>query len=78
MKDLFGNKKPVQIGIDEWWFNGCIIQKQIHPLLEKYCSFKDSDNELPYTKTFTTFKDAVKEALKNGCESPSRTPKDYL
>lgn len=28
MKDSFGNIKPVQIELNEWWFNGRIIVKQ--------------------------------------------------
>jgi len=28
MKDVFGNTKPVQIEVNEWWFNGRIIVKQ--------------------------------------------------
>lgn len=28
MKDNFGNTKPVQIDLNEWWFNGRIIVKQ--------------------------------------------------
>lgn len=33
----------VQIDVDEWWFLGCFIQKQIHPQLKPYHVFKDSE-----------------------------------
>lgn len=63
-KDLFDNSKPVQIEIGEWWFNGRIIQKQNHPLLSKYCSFNDNDENY-LTMTHNTFKEATTYCLNN-------------
>jgi len=35
-------KGPVQIEIGEWYYKGCFIQEQIHPLLLKYHIFTDT------------------------------------
>jgi len=37
--------KPIQIDVDEWWFKGCFIQRQIHPNLHPYHVFKDTKNQ---------------------------------
>lgn len=76
MKDLFGNTKPIAIEIDEWWFNGKIIQKQNHPLLMPYITF--DDNGSPYVKVHSTFKDAVQFCYNNPCENPKNFPHSYL
>lgn len=36
-------EKPIKIGLDEWWYKGCFIQKQFNPLLKKYHVFKDTE-----------------------------------
>ena len=77
MKDLFGNKKPVQIEMDEWWFNGRIIQKQNHYMLSPYISFDDGDNGY-LVSTHSTFKEAKEYCLKNPCTNPSNFPHNYL
>lgn len=76
MKDLFGNKKPVKLEADEWWFNGRIIQKQDHPLLSKYVSFDDHDDNWE-TVSHGTLKEATDYCLKNPCQKPKNLPKDY-
>lgn len=76
-QDKFGNKKPVQIEMGEWWFNGRIIQEQNHPLLSKYISFSD-DEESYMTDIHSTFREAVKFCLNNPCLKPQRFPKNYL
>jgi len=43
MKTIISN--PVQIADDEWWYKGCFIQKQIHPLLKPYHVFRDSEKQ---------------------------------
>ena len=35
--------KPIQIEGGEWWFKGCFIQEQNHPMLSKYVIFKDTE-----------------------------------
>ena len=35
--------KSVQIEIGEWWYKGCFIQEQNHPMLSKYVVFKDTE-----------------------------------
>lgn len=77
MKDLFGNTKPVQIELGEWWFNGRFIQKQNHPLLSPYVSF--SDDEKNYmVQTHSTLKEATKWCLLNPCNTPQHQPKDFI
>jgi hypothetical protein len=51
--------KPIQIEIGEWWFNGCFIQKQIHPKLKPYHVFKDTEQQENIGTCFT-FKEAKK------------------
>ena len=40
MKDVFGNTKPVQIEVNEWWFNGRIVVKQEDFRLPKWINEK--------------------------------------
>lgn len=77
MKDIFGNKKPVAIEIDEWWFNGRIIQKQNDYRLPKYISFTDN-SENYFVSTHSNMKDATFHCLINPCKNPDRFPKDYI
>lgn len=77
MKDLFGNKKPVAIEIDEWWFNGRIIQKQKDFRLPKWISFSDDDKNY-FVSTHATKKDAIAHAIENPCRTPKHLPKDYI
>lgn len=77
-QDIFGNKKPVAIEMQEWWFNGNIIQQQNHPKLNKYFVWKDLDGESYIVYPFTKKEDAVKHCLDNPCKQPNRFPKDYL
>lgn len=77
MKDIFGNKKPVQIEVEEWWFGGRIIRKQVHPLLMPYISFYDGDDSC-FVATHRTFKEAINYCLKNPCINPTRFPNDYI
>lgn len=44
MVDIFGNKKPIQIEEDEWWFNGRIILRQRDSRLPKWVSFEDNNS----------------------------------
>lgn len=77
MKDIFGNTKPVQIEIDEWWFNGRFIQKQNHPQLAPYLSFPSSNSDYQ-NEVHYTFKDAVQYCLNNPCKNPVQFPHDFL
>lgn len=77
MKDLFGNTAPVQIELNEWWFNGRIIQKQGHPSLPSYVSFPDEEEDsraIPHHSK----QDAIEYAIKNPCVNPKNFPDDYL
>lgn len=76
MKDLFGNEKPVQIEIDEWWFNGRIIQKQSHPRLPDWISFADDNS--PYVVVHKNKQDAEDYCLKNPCTNPHNFPHSYI
>ena len=76
MRDIFGNTKPVQIEIGEWWFNGRIIQKQNHPLLVPYVSF--SDNKSSFVQTHNTFKEAKIFCMENPCTNPLNFPQNYI
>lgn len=77
MKDLFGNQKPIAIEIDEWWFNGRIIQKQNDSRLPRWISFCD-DEENDMTEIHSDKRDAVSLALKNPCLNPKNFPDDYI
>ena len=78
MKDIFNNSKPIMIEIDEWWFNGRIIQKQKHPNLSSpYNSFTD-ERFCDDLKEHINYKEAVKYCLNNPCEKPNNFPKDYI
>lgn len=77
MKDLFGNNKPVAIEVDEWWFNGRIIQKQDHPLLPNYISFDDGIKGYIVADHHTK-DEAVKYCLDNPCKNPLNFPHNYL
>lgn len=35
--------KPIAIEVGEWWYKGCFIQEQNHPMLSKYVVFKDTE-----------------------------------
>jgi len=77
MKDVFGNTKPVQIELNEWWFNGRIIVKQDDYRLPAWISFLDS--EISNTATIHLSKaDAVKYALENPFLEPDNLPEDYI
>lgn len=76
MKDLFGNIKPIQIEIDEWWFNGRIIVKQNDFRLPEWGSFED--NEESITVRHWSKKEAVIYAIENPCRNPNYLPKDYI
>lgn len=76
-KDLFGNKKPVAIESEEWWFNGRIIQKQNHPCLPKWISFSDDENSR-FVEIHNNKKSAAEYALKNPCTNPKYFPHNYL
>jgi len=73
--DSFGNLKPIQLEIEEWWFNGQLIQYQNHPMLPKYITREC--NELAYVVPHSTFKDAVNYCLDNPVLNPDITPKDF-
>lgn len=77
MKDVFGNTKPVQIEVNEWWFNGRIIVKQEDFRLPKWISFLDSDCS-DLTKVHMSKTDAVKFALENPFLKPDNQPIDYI
>lgn len=77
MKDVFGNTKPVQIEVNEWWFNGRIIVKQDDFRLPKWISFLDSENSFE-TEIHSNKSEAVKFALENPFLTPDNFPIDYF
>lgn len=77
MKDNFGYIKPVQIVLNEWWFNGRIIVKQEDKRLPTWISFKDSESSFE-TEIHVSKADAVKFALENLFLMPARHPSDYI
>jgi hypothetical protein len=76
MKDLFGNRKPIQIEIDEWWFNGRIIIRQRDSRLPRWISFEDSSS--PFVEIDGSKKDAITFALHNPCKNPKNLGIDYI
>jgi len=56
--------KPIQIEEGEWWFKGCFIQKQDHPMLSKYVVFKDTE-EQEVIDTASTMSEAKKLCIDN-------------
>jgi hypothetical protein len=76
MKDLFGNTKPVAIEVDEWWFNGRIIQKQNDCRLPNWISFADDGSQ--FVEVHSSKKDAVDFCLKNPCKKPNHLAQDYI
>lgn len=77
MKDLFGNRKPVQIEVDEWWFNGRIICKQNDFRLPNWISFKDSKSSFEI-EIHSSKAEAIKFVLKNPFLNPDKFPVDYI
>jgi hypothetical protein len=76
MKDIFGNKNPVQIEEDEWWFNGRIILRQRDSRLPKWVSFED--NNSPFVEIHHSKKDALDFTIKHPCRKPKNFAKNYL
>lgn len=37
--------KSIAIEVGEWWYKGCFIQEQSHPMLSKYVVFKDTEGQ---------------------------------
>jgi len=77
MIDLFGNEKPVAIEVDEWWFNGRIIQKQNDFRLPKWISFSDDDKRY-FVAIHSNKSEAILFALKNPCLHPKNLPHNYV
>ncbi len=77
MKDVFENKKPVQIEVNEWWFNGRIIVKQEDCRLPKWISFLDSESSFE-TEIHKNKAEALKFALENPFFKPDNQPNDYI
>lgn len=78
MKDIFGNSKPVQLEVDEWWFNGRFIQKTNHPRLSPFVSFKDVDEGNDDTQSHTTMKEAIKYCSVNTNPEAVHKPLDFI
>lgn len=56
--------KPTAIEVGEWWYKGCFIQEQNHPMLAKYVVFKDTENQ-EHVGTSGDFRGAKKLCKKN-------------
>jgi len=61
--------KPKQIENGEWYYKGCFIQKQTHPLLLKYHVFKDTEAQETIS-TCSTLKEAISLCDANEVETP--------
>jgi hypothetical protein len=70
-------KKPIQIEADEWWFKGCFIQKQIHPLIKPYHVFKDTEQQETIDTCFT-FTEAKKLCNLNEVKDFKQGYKSFL
>lgn len=77
MKAIFKDQKPVQIEVDEWWFNGRIIQRQSDTRLPSWISFEDKDGG-QYIETHGSKRDAIKFCLENPCKNPDHLPHEYI
>lgn len=78
MKDIFGNSKPVQIEVDEWWFNGRFIQKTNHPKLSSFVSFKDVNECNDDTQPHTTMKEATTYCLTHPYPEATHKPINFI
>lgn len=56
--------KPIAIEVGEWWFKGCFIQEQDHPMLSKYVVFKDTELQ-ERVGTASTMREAKKLCVDN-------------
>jgi len=56
--------KPIAIEVGEWWFKGCFIQEQDHPMLSKYVVFKDTEGQ-EHIGSCGTKKEAIKLCVDN-------------
>lgn len=75
--DLSGEKYPVQICNNEWYFKGRFIQKQINPKLMPYYSFND-DAEGTDEQTHHSMDEAKKYAREHPNLNPLNKPLNYL
>lgn len=76
--DIFGNKKPVQIETQEWWYNGRIIREQTDSRLPRWISFADDDLSTVTVEIHSSKQDAIKYAQENPCVLPTNMPNEYL
>ena len=74
--DIFGNKKPIQIDIKEWWFNGRIIVNQEDSRLPNWISFED--NKSCFVVVHGSKKQAIKYSKDNPYEKPDHIGIDYV
>jgi hypothetical protein len=58
MVKKFKKHKPILVADGEWWFYGCFIQQQYHPMLAKFLIFKDTvgQEDVGTCHTFTEAK----------------------
>lgn len=56
--------KPIAIEVGEWWFKGCFIQEQDHPMLSKYVVFKDTEGQ-EHVDGASTMKEAKRLCVDN-------------
>ena len=74
--DIFGNKKPVQIDLTEWWFNGRIIVNQKDLRLPNWISFED--NKSCFVVVHSSKKEAIKYCENSPCKKPNHTAQSYI
>lgn len=74
--DIYGNKKPIAIEQDEWWYNGRIIQRQRDNRLPNWISFPDTETQIG-TEIHSSKKSAIDFCLKNPIKTNKRAT-DYI
>ena len=63
------SKKPVKIEEGEWYYKGCFIQKQDHPLLRRFIVFQDTKKQKIVGGCFC-FNEAKKLCVENEVINP--------
>lgn len=69
--------KPILVCIDEWYFKGCFIQKQEHPMLKPFHVFQDTEEQRTVGTCFT-FSEAKTLCKQNEVKEPCIGIKNLL
>lgn len=77
VNELNGDKWPVLIATDEWYYKGRFIQKNTHPNLQPYTSFNDDAIGTDVQPHFS-MDEAKRYCRANPCLAPLHKPLDFL